>query len=802
MRGAGTGTGLTFGDLLRRHRASANVTQEDLAREAGLTPQAIGLLERGERRRPQAYTVGKLAEALGLEGPDLAEFESAARRPSGSQAAEPSRHALPTVPTPLIGREQEAAYLTGLLEREDARLLTLTGPGGVGKTRLALEVATRVAGGSHEAFADGAVFVPLAPLRDADLILSVLAQAIGIREVAGQSLPETLTRHLRDSRMLVLLDNFEHLLPAAPLVTGLLGACPGLKVLATSRAPLRLTGERQIPVAPLPLPEAAAASTPARSAAVELFCQRALAVAPGFELTGANVGAVEEICRRLDGLPLAIELAAARVKLFSPRALLDRLDRGLQVLAGGARDLPERQRTLHDAIAWSHDLLGADEQELFRRLAVFAGGFSLEAAETVCGTGPNGRVEGDVLERLATLVDNSLLVSRAGASAGQENEEPRFAMLETIREYAVGRLEASGEAEDIRRAHALYYLALAEATQPERLMRAQKEWWWTRLEVEHDNLRAALRWAIQARDVEIGARFGTMLWRFWATRHPSEGRRRLEDVLALGRPWDGTESAEPTLSARRRAFLLLVSGMLSARQGDYDRAVALYEESLSLYEDLGHRKGTHGPLRELGVVAYLRGDHDRAVLLNQQALATAREFGSTFGSGLAICNLADALRARGDLESARTLLEESLASLRHQEQGVLIANALVNTLTRLGSIECASGEVTRAAESYTESLELVWRSVGKAFETVACLEGLARVAAAQGRLERAARLLGASAALREEMGTPLSPIIRADHDHASNAAREALGGEAFEAAWAVGRATPFDESIADALDDA
>ncbi len=367
VSGAETGTGLAFGDLLRRHRASANVTQEDLAAMTGLTPQAIGLLERGERRRPHAYTVQKLAEALGLEGRDLAEFETAARRPSArGQVVRSPRRTLPTAPTPLIGREHEAAVASGLLMREEVRLLTLTGPGGVGKTRLALEVAARVADGSHEAFADGAVFVPLAPLRDPATVLSALAEALGVREVAGQALPETLEQHLRDRQMLVLLDNFEHLLEAAPVVADLVDACPGLTVLATSRAPLQLTGEYQFPVPPLLLPEAGASSAPAdfpaRSAAVELFCQRARAVAPAFELTAENVATVAEICQRLDGLPLAIELAAARVKLFSPRALLNRLDHRLQVLAGGARDLPERQRTLRDAIAWSHDLLDAGEQ--------------------------------------------------------------------------------------------------------------------------------------------------------------------------------------------------------------------------------------------------------------------------------------------------------------------------------------------------------------------------------------------------------------------------------------------------------
>jgi predicted ATPase/DNA-binding XRE family transcriptional regulator len=782
-----TGTGLSFGDLLRRRRDRVGLTQEDLAGRTGLTSQAISLLERGERRRPQRYTVGKLAEALELEGPELAEFESAARGPSARRTAGPSRPDLPTPPTPLVGREDEVAAVEGLLAREDVRLLTLTGPGGVGKTRLALEVAGR----SHEAFAEGVAFVPLAPLLDAAVVPSVVARTLGIREVEGQTLPDTLKRHLEDRQMLVVLDNLEHLPEAVPPIADLVEACPRLTVLATSRAPLHLTGEHQFPVEPLSFREqyGASAGVPARSAAVELFRRRARAVAPRFELSAANVATVARICRRLDGLPLAVELAAARVKLFPPNALLERLDRGLELLAGGARDLPERQRTLRDTVAWSYDLLEEDERVLFRHLAVFVGDFSLEAAEAICGP----EAGGNFLDTLTSLVDNSLLVPRA---EDQEYDEPRFVMLETIREYAAERLGESGEQEEARRAHALYYLALAEATQPEKPVYARREWWWTRLEEEHDNLRAALRWSIRSRQEDTAARFGVALWRFWSARHLSEGCRWLEAILAVG----GTAGAEPEAQARRRAFLLLVAGILTTRRGDYDRAVALDEASLALYRDLGHTKSTHGPLRELGTVAYYRGDYERAVRLGEQALAVAQESGNALGAGLVICNLADALRAQGDLERARTLLGESLASLRRQEQRLPAVNALVNTLLKLGDLECEAGEYARAAELYRESLELMWQYVGRAYETSSCLEGLALVAAMRDQPERAALLLGASAALRDEMGTPLSPVTRANPNHASEAAREELGEEAFEAQWTVGYAMPFENSIATALE--
>ena len=788
MRGVQTGSEIGFGDLLRRHRATAGVTQEDLANRTGLTPQAIGLLERGKRRHPHAYTVQKLAEALELDGRDLSEFEAAARRSTTPRSRDhASVYRVPTPPTSLVGREHEAATIATLLRKEDVRLLTLIGPGGVGKTRLAIEVARQ----SREAFADGVVFVPLAPLRDPELVPSVLAETLGVKYVADRSLQDALKRYLQSKIILLLVDNMEHLLPAAPVLADLVEECPRLTVLATSRAPLRLSAEQQCPVSPLPLDETA---FPERSPAVRLYLERARAVAPAFELTDANVATVARICQRLDGLPLAIELAAARIKLFKPKALLERLDRRLQLLSGGPRDLPERQQTLRDTVAWSYDLLDEAEKMLFRRLAVFAGGFALEAADVVCG--PAAPTDGDVLEILASLVDNSLLVSVAEDSSA--SEEPRFMMLETIREYAAEHLRSDGEAEEMHRAHALYYLALAEAAQPEASPRMFDEWLDV-LEREHDNLRAALRWAIRHREVDIGARLGLMMWRFWSENfHLGEGRRWLEAVLELGEPEEGID--EPTPSARRWAFLHLIAGIMASGQGDYDRAVALCEESLALYERMGHRKGTSGPLRELGVVAYHRGDYDRAVRLSEQALTVTREFGSTFGAGLATCSLADALRAQGELDKARTLLEDSLSFLRRKPYPLRVANALANTLARLGSIECELGRDTRAFELYRESLRLGHR-FGFIHHVIGPLEGMARVAVMRGQPELAARLLGTSAALREEMGVPLTLVERTDHDHAVNSARTKLGVEAFEEVWALGYATPFEETIASTLVD-
>src|SRR5215204_3590247 len=772
-------TGSTFGELLRSYRHSANLTQEELAGRTGLTPQAIGLLERGERRRPHKYTVVQLAKALGLTGQDLARFEAAARRSSIHRvAAEPSHDALPTPATSLVGRDHEATSAARLLLREEVRLLTLTGPGGVGKTRLAVEVAGR----SGKAFADGCAFVPLAPLRDVTLFPTVLTETLGIKEVAGETPQETLMQHLRDRQMLLVLDNFEHLPAAALVVAALVGACPQLTVLVTSRAPLHVGGERQFPVPPLPLPEAEDLASgdvvEHYSPAVELFRQRAQAVITAFELTATNAITVARICQKLDGLPLAIELAAARVKLFPPKALLDRLDRRLQLLRGGARDLPERQQTLRDTVTWSYDLLGAGEQALFRRLAVFAGGCSLEAVEDVCGSKEEDKqVESSVMEILASLVDNSLLVSRSESTTRQEeDEQARFTMLETIREYALERLRSSGEVEEVQRKHAQYYVAMAEAAQPE----VSKQWdeaeWWskfTRLEREHDNLRAALGWAVENRELETAARLAIALWWIWIERgYLSDGRRWMEAILAVDGAEGPSQGTPHALSARTKAYLLQITGILAMAQGDHDYAMALHEEGMRVYRELGHKKGVSASLRELGFVAYEQGDYERAVRLHGQSLALARRFGTTFGVAWSLRALGDAVRGQGDLRRARSLLEESLALSRSKEY----AWGIARTLASLGNVACEAGEYTRASRLYEESLELGWRRMGLNHTILVCLEGLARVAVAQGRMERAARLFGTAAALREDRGWPLPPVKRAEHDRTVAAAHGGTRG--------------------------
>lgn len=689
---------------------------------------------------------------------------------------------LPAQLTPIVGRRQELRALRRLLEQQYVRLITLHGPGGIGKTKLAIEAASQVC----DKFEDGAWFVPLSTVSDPGLLVTAIAHALGLREVTGQSLSESLHIFLRDKHVLLVLDNFEQLLPAANTVSDLLSHSEKLKILITSRAVLRLSGESEFQVPPLALPDrhkSLSLDTMSEYEAVRLFAQRAQAASSNFVLTEDNAAAVAEICQRVDGLPLAIELAAARVRLFPPRAILARIDGPLKLLTGGARDLPSRQQTLRNTIEWSYSLLSNEEQVLFARLAVFAGGFTLEAAEAVCTE--SGEL--DILSGIESLVEKSLL---------WQHESPegdlRFAMLHIIHEYAVEKLHDSADVGQIIKRHSDYYLGLAEEAEPH--LRGQLSLEWLEImEREGDNLRTALSWLssqIEAEPKQYGElmlRFTSSLWRFWYLRgHWSEGRMWLERALSATREEHGP----------LRARALSGIGLVALFEGDYGPASAWLEESLALFRDLGDPHGIVTALTSLGYIASFQQHLERARKLQEEVNALRPELEDPVT--IAYMLIFQGLVAANEMDIARSikLHEDSLVLFRRagDKQGILWC------LTNLGLLTVAQNNLGRASELLKENLMLA-RQVGDQQSGQYSFLGLASVALASGQTERAVQLWGAAEKAREATGLHLHSLvrIRTGYDTSVAAAREQLGEARFEELWAAGRTKNPDEVAAYAL---
>jgi predicted ATPase/DNA-binding winged helix-turn-helix (wHTH) protein len=706
---------------------------------------------------------------------------------------------LPMPRTSLIGRTREIAEATELFLRPSVRLLSLTGAGGSGKTRLAIAIATAVA----EHFPAGVQFVGLASITHADLVVTALAKALEIQQVPNRTLSELIAEQLEDSGpFLLLLDNFEQVLPAATVISEILAAAPSLKIIVTSRSCLRVYGEQEFPVAPL-----------AQNSAMELFVQRATAVRPNFAITSENAAAIEGICTRLDGLPLAIELAAARTKVLSPKAILDRLHSRLELLTGGPLDLPDRQQALRKTIDWSYDLLSEAEQKLFRRFSVFIGGGTLEAAEAVCNTDHDLGI--DPFEGLSSLIAKNLV-----QRADRDDSEARFTMLETIREYALDRLVASGEEQAVRRAHAAFCLVLAEEGNPE-LGSDHRSVWLTQCDCEIDNFRSALDWLFENRQLDWALRLCMALFRFWDMReHLAEGRSRMETVLRLV-----TEGY-----SKERAGLSQFLGALATAQGDFASARNYLQQSSSLYQELGDKWGIGASLNALAVSARDRGDYSSAQEDFERSLEYWRALSDRLATARCLHNLANVAKVRGDFARAQAALQEATTmfemvddrsgaawSINQQgdiarEQGNfdgardLYRRALsvfqetgdswgsARSLADLGNIYSEQSDYGAAHIAFNEALE-IFAELGHRRGIARVLEGLACLAVAQGNGDRALTLAATAAHLRRLVGAPLPPAEQSRLDRTLSPAWESLTEDEGKQAWTRGTALSLDEAI-------
>jgi non-specific serine/threonine protein kinase len=686
--------------------------------------------------------------------------------------AQPDSHGRADWPvslTPLIGRERESTEVAALLLRPEVRIVTLTGPGGIGKTRLAMEVGGRLG----ESFPDGVAFAPLGAIREPRLVLATIAQRLGVREAAGVSVQDGLRQTIDDRHVLLIVDNVEHLLGAVPDLLWLVSIAGHLKILATSRAPLQVRGEQEYAVPPLPLPDLGSGSEVATNPAVALFVERSRGIDPDFRLTETSTPVVAEICRRLDGLPLAIELAAARTKVLSPAALLARMDRTLPLLTGGARDLPDRLRTMRHAIAWSYDLLGEDERDLFNRLCVFVGTFTQLEAEEIAGA------NGQLLDGLAGLVENSLLrqVEREG--------EPRFAMLETLREFGAEQLDSTGQADQTRARHAEHFLSLAEAAMV-RLGGKERTGWLERLESAHGNLRAALSWWIEQGDSHRSLRLAGALWQFWWWRsHLAEGRQWLERALALPGAAD-----HPAALAR----VLTGIGALAETQGDYAVAGEHHERAVALWQDLGDLRGLAVSLLFRWLVSFNADDQEGMTALSTESLRLFRELDDPWGIAMSLMEQGVMAMRRHDHAEAESVLGDAIGGFQAvgDAWGVAICQGVH------GNVATDRGDYEQAAGFLRESLTTLL-ALNDLWGVATVLPASSRMLGEQGQWERAVRISGAIARLHETMGAPLKVPFRQRYEQTLAESRIRLGEERYAAAWAAGRALTPEQAVEEAV---
>jgi non-specific serine/threonine protein kinase len=786
---------ITFGDLLKYLRRRAGLTQRELSIAVGYSESLLSRLEKNQRIPDQAALSARFVPALHLQHePDwagrLLALAVAARaggvsRPDALDATAAPNN-LPLHLTSFVGREHEISEVWRLLSA--ARLLTLTGSGGCGKSRLALQAATGLLGD----FPGGVRLIQLAPLAHPALVPQTVAVTLGIREARERSFPAALAEHLHGQKVLLVLDNCEHLVVAcAQLAEALLQACPHLRILATSREALGVPGEQAFRVPSLAAPDPAEALTAealGQYEAVRLFVQRAAMALPGFRLTSDNAQAVAQVCRRLDGMPLAIELAAPRVKMLRVEEIADRLTDTFDLLAGGSRGALPRHQTLRATMDWSHHtLLSGPERALLRRLSVFAGGWGLKAAEEICGQAlppqAGGRGEGNlaVLDLLTLLVNKSLVIVER-----EQGQEARYRLLETLRQYGSQKLVEAGEEDVVRERHYDWFLALAERAEPELRGGRDQAAWSRRLDIEHDNLRAGLRWSLAAGQVEAGTRLAAALWAFWTDRgYFREGRGWLEAGLARRE-----QLSKPVVARVLRGI-----GRLAARQGNFDIAEAYAAESVALCRELGDQTELAPALRNLGAVVQERGDLERSETYFAEALGLYQKAGHKYGISEQLCDLGWCAVMRGDHARGVLLLEEALALM--QEIGD--SYGIGYTLFALGTSRCLQGEAEEATRLLGEGLTLL-HQLGNTWMIVSCLQALARVANLRGQPGRAARLLGASEHLDEMIGGEREGFwIRVIQEPARASARAQLGEAAVKAAWAAGHAMTLDEAIEFAL---